>query len=120
MNNLNTLRTFFLISAILNGISFIVWASYTILSGLVVCGLGCIFGFLPAINLIACVMDFIAYGKVNTLNKTGTYGTVRFAAIFDIVSILTGNIVSMVFGIMSLSYLSDPELKNYLVQRGIY
>lgn len=120
MGNLNTLRTFFLISGILNAICFISWGGYTIISGLVVCGLGCIFGFLPAISLVACIMDFIAYSKVNGMNKTGTYGSAKFAAIMDIVTILTGNIISMVFGIMSLSYLNDPEMKNYLQQRGIY
>lgn len=120
MGNINTMKSFFLISGILNGIAFISWGGYTIISGLVICGLGCIFGILPAISLIASIMDFIAFSKVNSLNKTGTYGSAKFAAIFDIVTILTGNIISMVFGIMCLSYLNDPQMKEYMQQRGIY
>lgn len=120
MGNINTMKTFFLISGILNAICFISWGGYTIISGLVICGLGCIFGILPAVNLIACIMDFIAYSKLNSHNKTGTHSSAKFAAIFDIITILTGNIISLVFGIMSLSYLNDPQLKEYMRVRGIY
>jgi polyferredoxin len=120
MDKINLMRTFFLISAILNLITAIVWFLYTILGGLVSCGIGCIMGFLPAISIIATVMDFIAYNKLNVQNKTGTYSSVQFAAIFDIISILTGNIVSMVFGILNLMFLNEEETRNYLIQRGIY
>ena len=117
---LNLLRTFFLISGILNGISGVVWAAYTIIGGIAFCGLGCVLGFLPVINIIACVMDFIAFNRLSALNRSGTYSTVKFAAIFDIISILTGNLVSMIFGIISLTTLSNEDLKNEMRQRGIF
>ena len=54
------------------------------------------------------------------MNRTGTYGTIQAAAIFDIISILTGNIASMVFGVMTLFFLNNEEVKNEMRQRGIY
>jgi polyferredoxin len=114
------MKVFFLISAILNLITALVWFFYTIIGGLASCGIGCIMGFLPVISIVATVMDFIAYNKLNLQNKTGTYSSVQFAAIFDIISILTGNVVSLVFGIMNLMFLNEEGTKNYLVQRGIY
>jgi len=117
---LNLLRTFAIISAVLNILYAIGWIIYTILGGLVTCGIGCLFGIVPVINIIACVMDFVAYNKLNSQNQTGTYSSVQFAAIFDIVTIITGNVASMIFGIIGLVYLNNGELKNYMVQKGIY
>ncbi|MCI0449387.1 MAG: hypothetical protein L0Y79_06325 [Chlorobi bacterium] len=96
------------------------WIIYTIVLGTFSCGIGCLFGIIPVINIIACVMDFIAYNKLNSQNHTGTYSSVQFAAIFDIVTIITGNAASMIFGIIGLVYLNNGELKNYMVQKGIY
>lgn len=123
MNNndqLNLLRIFFLISAILNILYGLGWSGYTLVGGLITCGLGCLFGALPVINIIACAMDFVSFNRLNKMNRTGTYGTIQAAAIFDIISILTGNIASMVFGVMTLFFLNNEEVKNEMRQRGIY
>jgi hypothetical protein len=120
MEQVNLLRTFFLISAILNLICAVSWGGYAILGGIVFCGLGCLFGAFPVINIIACVLDFIAYKKLNNQNQTGTYSSAQYAAIFDIITILTFNIVSTVFGIIGLVQINNPEFKNYLTQKGIY
>lgn len=123
MNNseqVNLLKTFALISAILNIIFGIGWIIYTIILGAMTCGIMCLFGLIPAVNIIACIMDFIAYTKLNNQNQTGTFGTVQFAAIFDIITILTGNIASMVFGIMALIFINNTEVKNYFTEKGIY
>ncbi len=123
MNNndqLNLLRIFFLISGILNILYGISWSGYTILGGLITCGLGCLFGAIPVINIIACVMDFNSYSRLNRMNRSGTYSTLQFAAIFDIISILTGNVASMVFGIIALVFLNNEEVKNEMKQKGIY
>ena len=61
-------------------------------------------------------MDFIAYNKLNSLNQKGTFSTVQTAAIFQIVTIVTGNVVSFVFGIITISNLSKEEIKNYLTE----
>ncbi len=123
MNNneqLNLLKIFFLISAILNILFGITWVIYTIVGGIISCGIGCLFGIFPVVNIIACVMDFVAYNKINNQNKTGTYSSIQFAAIFDIITIITGNIVSMVFGVIGLVFLTNPEVRAYLQQKGIY
>lgn len=123
MNNsdqTNLLKIFFLISAILNLLFALGWSGYTAIGGLITCGIGCLFGAIPVINVIACVMDFIAYSRLNQQNRSGSYGTLQFAAIFDIVTILTGNFASMVFGIISLVFLNNDDVKNELKAKGIY
>jgi len=123
MNNneqLNLLKIFFLISAILNILFGISWVVYTLIGGIITCGIGCLFGIIPVLNIIACVMDFVAYNKLNSQNRTGTYGSVQFAAIFDIVTVITGNIASMIFGIIALVFLNNNDVKAYLEQKGIY
>ncbi|MEO8513900.1 MAG: hypothetical protein ABI543_10095 [Ignavibacteria bacterium] len=119
-NQLNTLKTLFLISGILNLICAIVWLGNTILGAVAFCGLGCVIGIFPVINTIACVLDFMVYNRLNKMNKTGTYSTIRFAAIFDIISIVTCNITSLVFGIIALVMIGKPEVKQEMVNRGIY
>lgn len=123
MNNneqLNLLKVFFLVSAILNILCGITWIIYTIIGGIVSCGFGCVLGFFPVINILACVMDFVVYGKLANQNKTGTYSSIQFAAVFDIISILTGNVLSAIVGIVALVFLNNNEVKSYLVQKGIY
>lgn len=117
---LNLLKVFFLVSAILNILCGITWVMYTIIGGILSCGIGCLLGFFPIINIIACVMDFVAYGKLANQNKTGTYGTIQFASIFDIISILTGNVISAIVGIIGLVFLNNNDVRSYLVQKGIY
>jgi len=119
-DQINLLKIFSLISAMLNILFAIGWIVYTILGGIVTCGIACLFGIIPVINIIACVMDFISYNKLNNLNQSGTYSSVQFAAIFDIITFISGNIASMIFGIIALTYLNNAELKNYMVQKGIY
>jgi hypothetical protein len=123
MNNneqLNLIRIFFLISGILNILYGLGWSGYTVLGGLVTCGIGCLFGAIPAINIIACIMDFVSYNRLNRMNRSGSYNTLQFAAIFDIVSVLTGNSASMIFGILALVFLNNEEVKSEMKQRGIY
>ncbi|MEO6693684.1 MAG: hypothetical protein ABIY50_05455 [Ignavibacteria bacterium] len=117
---LQTAKTFFLISGIINILGFLGWGGSTILGGIATCGAGCLLVFLPAINIISCIMDFIAYSKLNHLNQKGTFGTIQTAAIFQIVTILTGNIVSLIFGIVIMTYLSKDHVKIFLREKEIY
>ncbi|MCC6865713.1 MAG: hypothetical protein IT280_06080 [Ignavibacteria bacterium] len=123
MNNsdqFNMIRIFFLISGILNTAYALGWSGYTVIGGLLSCGIGCLFGAIPVVNVIAGVMDFIAYSRLSRLDRSGTYSTVQFASIFDIVTILTGNIFSMVVGIVGLVMLNNDEMKNEMKNKGIY
>ncbi len=117
---LQTSKTFFLISGIVNILVFFGWGGTTLLGGLVTCGIGCLLGIVPLINVVSCILDFLAFNKLNKLNLAGTYSTMQFAAILEIVTILSGNVVSVIFGIMNLMYLNKPEVTSFLQEKGIY
>ena len=123
MNNndqLNLLRIFALVSGILNIAYALGWSGYTIIGGLITCGFGCLFGAVPVLNIIAAIMDFIVYSRLTNLNRSGTYSSMQFAGVFDIISVLTGNIFSMCFGIVMLIVLNNDEAKQYLREKQIY
>lgn len=123
MNNndqLNLLRIFFLISGILNIGYALGWSGYTLIGGLVSCGLGCILGAIPVFNIIACVMDFISYTRLSRMDRSGTYSTLQFTSVFDIITILTGNIFSMIAGIIGLIFINNEEIKEFMKNKGIY
>ncbi|MDZ4712884.1 MAG: hypothetical protein SGI89_11255 [bacterium] len=117
---LQTAKTFFLVSGILNILGFLGWGTTTVIGGIATCGAGCLMGFLPVINIVSCIMDFIAYNKLNNLNQKGTFSTVQTASIFQIVTILSGNIVSFVFGIITLNNIGKESVKNFLQEKEIY
>lgn len=119
-SEINTAKIFFLISAILNLLFALGMGTYAIGLGIFSCGIGCLFLFIPVINIISCIMDFIAYNKLNTLSQPGTFGSIQFAAIIEIVTILTGNFISMIFGIVTLVNLNNNNIQSYLRERGIY
>src|SRR5512138_1984499 len=98
-SELQTCKTFFLISGIVNILVLLGWGGTTIFTGLVTCGIGCLIGFVPLINLISCILDFMTYNKLNNLTTPGLYSSMQFTAIVEIVTILSGNIVSLIFGI---------------------
>jgi hypothetical protein len=115
-----TARTFFLVSGIINILYFLGWGGGTIIGGLATCGIGCITAFFPFITVVAAIFDFMAYNKLNNLNMPGTYGTVKTAAILDIITIASGNVVSMIFGILILTNLDKNELQVFFKERNIY
>ena len=84
------------------------------------CGVGCLFGAFPVINVIACVLDFIMFNRLSRNDRSGTYSTMQMASIFDIITILTGNIFSMVIGIVGLVMLNNEEVKQDMKSKGIY
>lgn len=118
-SEVQTTKTFFLLSGIFNILVFLGWGGTTLFTGFVSCGVGCCIGIIPLINVVAAVMDFIAYGKLNNLNSTGTQNSVQLAATFDIVSILTGNVVSMILGIISLNNINSESFKKFLKEKNI-
>jgi hypothetical protein len=117
---LSTSKTFFLISAILN----LVGAAFWIISGPFIiagtCGVGCLLFFIPILNIVCTIMDFNSYGKLNSLNKKGTFQTMQFTAIIEICTILCFNLVSLVFGIITLTHLNKDNVKVFLKEKGVY
>lgn len=119
-SEINLTRTFLLISGIINAVFGAGWIVYTLFLGLFTCGIGCLFGVLPVINIVTCALDFIAYNKLNNLDRTGTYDSIQYAAIFEIVTFLTGNPASGIFGILNIVNLNKTEFRSFLTERGIY
>ncbi|HMS33032.1 MAG TPA: hypothetical protein PKC91_03010 [Ignavibacteria bacterium] len=119
-SELQTAKTFFLVSGILNILGFLGWGTSTVLGGIATCGAGCLIGFLPVINIVSCIMDFIAYNKLNTLNQKGTFSTIQTASVFQIITILTGNIVSFIFGIINLNNIGKEHVSSFLKEKEIY
>ena len=119
-SQISTSKIFFLISGIVNIGYALVLGIYAAVTGLFSCGIGCFLFIIPIVNIVACVMDFISYNKLNTLNQPGTFSSMQFASVVDIVTVITGNPVSMIFGIINLVYLNDERVKSFLVEKGIY
>lgn len=120
-SELQTAKTFFLVSGILNVLGFLGWGGTTVIGGITTCGVGCCaVGILPVLNIASCIMDFIAYNKLTTLNQKGTFSTIQTAAILQIVTILTGNVVSFIFGIITLNNLGKESIKTFLQEKEIY
>ncbi len=119
-SELQTCKTFFLISGIVNILVLLGWGGTTIFTGLVTCGIGCLIGFVPLINLMSCILDFMTYNKLNNLTVPGLYSSMQFTAIVEIVTILSGNIVSLIFGILILTYINNPPVTAFLKEKGIY
>jgi hypothetical protein len=65
-------------------------------------------------------MDFIAYSRLNRMDRSGSYSSLQFASIFDIITILTGNAASIAFGIVGIIFLNNEEVKQYMKDKGIY
>lgn len=122
-SQLQTAKTLFLVSGILNILFLLGWGGTSILGGFISCGVGCLFVFLPVLNIVVCILDFMSYdklNKLNKLNKSGTYQTIHLTAILEIITILSGNIISFVFGIIILNSISNPEVQGFLKDKGIY
>jgi|WetSurMetagenome_2_1015567.scaffolds.fasta_scaffold90377_3 hypothetical protein len=113
-------KIFFLISGIFNILIFMGWGANTIVGGIFTCGLGCLLGVFPVVNVVGAVMDFMAYNKLNNLNMPGTHGTIYNASIIQIITIVTGNIVSLIFGILNIQNFQKENVKTFLRDKDIY
>jgi hypothetical protein len=120
-SQISQMETLFLISGIWNCLHTITASIIILTLSIGTCGMGCAFFFLPVINMVAAIMDFIAYSKLKNLNSTGTYTTAQFASILDIFTILSGSIISVILGIVNLAKnISDENVRNFMKAKGIY
>ena len=119
-SELNTCKTFFLISGIINILLSLIGIISIIVFGITTCGVGCLLGILPIITIVCSIMDFIAFNKLTNLNQSGTYNTLQFTAICEIVTFISGNLVSTVLGIITLTNINKDNVKSFLNEKGIY
>jgi hypothetical protein len=110
----DNLRIFFIVAAIVNGIVTIVWLISVVLGGIASCGIGCLLIFIPMITGAACVLDIMAMSKLNGPPSPSVRSFLNFAAIADIVAGAVGvSLVPLVMGILSMVFLSKPDVQRY-------
>lgn len=111
--DIGMLRTFFIISLVVNAIATLAWLVSTILGGMATCGIGCLLIVIPVVTGAALTLDAMALQKFNRPDaKTGSF--LRTAAIMDIVAGAVGmSAVPLVMGILCLIQLGKPESQNY-------
>jgi hypothetical protein len=107
----NNIRTHFLIAAIGNGIAALIGTIWVIVAGAATCGIGCLFFFLPLINVAVMATDLIAMSKVQQPPSPSLYSFLKMASIFDIFACFA--IVPLVMGILNLQVLGKPEIHTY-------
>ncbi|HMQ98271.1 MAG TPA: hypothetical protein PKE39_04540 [Ignavibacteria bacterium] len=117
---LGSFKVLFLVSGILNLLTAVSWVLITVLATVTFTALGCGGFLITLICAAACTFDFICYNRLSKMNRTGTYKTIRIAAILDICVIFTLNITSVVFGMVILAKLNNPDTMQELMQNGIY
>lgn len=108
---LKNMKTYYLVSAISNGVGVLLWGTYGILFGLATCGIGCLFLVLPIINLTVMILDIMAMGKVEQAPTPQAYSFLKFTAIADIVACFI--LVPLIMGILNLQNLGKPEVYAY-------
>jgi len=118
--NLGSFKVLFLVSGILNLLTTITWILITLLATVTFTILGCGGLLIAIICAAACIFDFICYNRLSKMNRTGTHKTIRIAAMLDIGVIFTLNITSVVFGMVILAKLNNPDTRKELIQNGIY
>lgn len=122
MNNkqLGSIKVLFLVSGILNLLTAVSWMLLTVLGTITTIILGCGAFLVTVIVIAACIFDFINYNRLNKLNRTGTFRSIKIAAWLDIGVIFSLNITSFILGIIILNKLSNPETIQELKEKGIY
>jgi len=110
---IKTMKTYFMVSAITNGILALIWLALTLLLGVSTMGCGCALGVIPILNIVVLVFDIMSISKLGAPPSPSNYGSIRIAAILDMVSILTGSIIALVMGILNYQNLGRNEVKQY-------
>lgn len=111
----NNLRTYSMISAIGNSIAFVAGSFGVLVGGAATCGIGCLFFFLPLINLTVMIFDFIAMSKAGQPPSPSNYSFLKMAAIFDLFACFA--VVPLIMGILNLQTLGKPEVHAYFHSR---
>ncbi len=115
-SSLDTSRTYFLICGIVNLVAGGLWATMTLIGGLMTCGLGCLLVFLPMIHLTVMIFDFVAVSRFSSPPTPGTLTFLKVAAILDIIAGLA--VVPLILGILNLMLLSRPEVGAHFHRTG--
>ena len=115
--DLQTLRTFYLVSAIVNGIAAIGWAFTAVFIGVTTCGVGCITVVIPIFAGVALYMDVESIRRIDRGLTAGDSSFLLSTAILDIVAGVCGSVVPIVFGILECVWLYRPAVQRVFYGR---
>jgi hypothetical protein len=104
----NNLRTHFMIAAIANGVGFIAGCIGVVVGGVASCGIGCLFFFLPLVNVAVMIFDILAMSKVAQPPSPKTYSFLKMVSIFDLFACFA--VVPLIMGVLNLQILGKPEV----------
>lgn len=107
----NNIRTYSLVAGIANGVAFLLGLAAVIAAGLSTFGCGCLLIFLPLISLAACIVDFLAYGRLGAPPTSQTFSLARTSAIMDLLACFA--LVPLIMGILKLQLLNTEEVRTY-------
>lgn len=110
---LKTMKTYFIVSAVTNGLLALIWLATALLIGVSTMGCGCVFVLVPILNIVAIVFDIMSISKLSAPPSPSNYSTIKIATIMDMVSALTCNIIALIMGILNIQNLGRNEVKEY-------
>ncbi|GEM_PF-3416590 len=110
---LRNVKTYFIVSAITNGLAAILWLLGALLIGISTLGCGCVLLVVPILNIVAIVFDIMSISKLNAAPSPNNYSSLKTATYLDIASILTFNVIGLVMGILNMQNLGRNEVREY-------
>jgi len=105
-----------LIGGILNIFGALAWAAGGFLNGLMTFGIGCILCIPTFILLPVGIIEVISGAKHLSKDHTGLKPP-RGTAIAEICAILGCQWLGVVFGVLTLVFLNDPEVEAYYAEK---
>ncbi len=109
---LTTIAVLTLISGILNALGAVGW----IFAGLSIFLVGIVFTIIPAAYLATLAVFEIIYASKILSDPIRATKPATHVAIMEIVSIITGNVFSLIVGILAMVFYGDPAVKAYFAR----
>jgi hypothetical protein len=101
-----------LIGGLLNVVMSLFWLFYGVVSGALTFGVGLVFCCPAFILLPIGIMEIVSGAKHLSSNHAGLQAP-RITGFAEIAAILGCGTISMIFGILTLVFLNDPEVEAY-------
>ena len=112
--DVGSMKTFFLVSLIVNAVATLIWIVSALGAGIATCGIGCVLIVIPIVSGVAIVLDSMALSKMGQAPSPATHGFLKTAAILDIVSgVVSVGVIPLVMGILCLINLGKPDVQRY-------
>src|SRR5437763_372219 len=103
--NAKKIRKLLVISMMGNIIFILAYEILAVIVGIGTYGVFCFLVFLPILNILSLIMDIRAYFKLKNPDPEKIIGTLQFTSILEIGTTATGNIISLVTGVLIMTNL---------------